>query len=156
MVSAVNFLRDNFMHVWSKIALATSLCVLTAHGWAQTGSPTDSSATISTAPANAASDDPAFAAFPPVTPGIRPPKATSAPDPKFPELPADAEPRGTVVMLIGINGKGRVEAVRVLHSDEPAFEKTAVATVKKWKFKPAEKDGRPVPVQVTVEMKFQR
>jgi len=28
--------------------------------------------------------------------------------------------------------------------------------VKKWKFKPAEKNGQPVPVQVTVEMKFQR
>jgi outer membrane biosynthesis protein TonB len=31
-----------------------------------------------------------------------------------------------------------------------------VDTVKKWKFKPAEKNGQPVPVQVTVEMKFQR
>lgn len=87
---------------------------------------------------------------------MKPPKATSAPDPKFPDLPADAEPRGTVVLLIGVSAKGHVEVVRVLRSDEAAFEKTAVATVKKWKFKPAEKDGRPVPVQVTVEMKFQR
>ena len=59
-------------------------------------------------------------------------------------------------MLIGITAKGHVEPVRVVHSDEPAFEKTAVDTVKKWRFRPAEKDGRPVPVQVTVEMKFQR
>jgi TonB family protein len=44
----------------------------------------------------------------------------------------------------------------VLRSDEAAFEKTAVETVKKWKFKPAQKDGHPVPVQVTVEMKFER
>jgi len=87
---------------------------------------------------------------------MKPPKATRAPDPKFPDLPADAERHGTVVMLVGVNGKGRVEAVRVLRSDERAFEKTAVETVKKWKFKPAEKNGSPVPVQVTVEMKFQR
>ena len=91
-----------------------------------------------------------------MTKGIKPPKATSAPDPKFPDLPAGVEDHGTVVMLIGVSAKGRVEAVRVVHSDEQAFDNSAVATVKKWKFKPAEKDGHPVPVQVTVEMKFQK
>jgi len=101
-------------------------------------------------------DDPEFAAFLPVTKGIKPPKATSSPDPKYPDIPADAEPQGTVVMLIGITAKGHVEPVRVLHSDETAFEKTAVDTVKKWRFRPAQKDGHSVPVQVTVEMKFQR
>jgi protein TonB len=59
-------------------------------------------------------------------------------------------------MLVGVNAKGHVAAVRVLRSDEQAFEQTAVATVKKWKFKPAQKDGHPVAVQITVEMKFQR
>jgi TonB family protein len=101
-------------------------------------------------------DDPTFAAFQPVVKGIKPPKATSAPDPKYPDLPEGAEPQGTVVMLIGVTARGHVDPVRVLHSDEPAFEKTAVDTVKKWRFRPAEKDGHPVPVQVTVEMKFQR
>ena len=91
-----------------------------------------------------------------MTPGIKAPKATRAPDPKFPDLPADAEPHGTVLMLVGVNAKGHVAVVRVLRSDERAFEQTAVETVKKWKFKPAEKNGSPVPVQVTVEMKFQR
>jgi len=138
------------------IAPAISLLLLSAFLPAQRSTTTsDSSSTISTAPATAA-EDATFAAFPPVTKGMKPPKATSAPDPKFPDLPADAEPRGTVVMLIGVSAKGRVEAVRVLRSDEPAFEKSAVDTVKKWKFKPAEKDGRAVPVQITVEMKFQR
>jgi TonB family protein len=143
------------MRLLSPVALAISVFLLLGHGWAQTGAPSDSSSTMSVTPANNA-DDPAFAQFQPVTKGMKPPKATSAPDPKFPDLPADAEPRGTVVMLIGVNAKGHVEAVRVLRSDELAFEKSAVTTVKKWKFKPAEKDGRPVPVQVTVEMKFQR
>jgi len=136
------------------IAFAISLLLLSGHGRAQTNNPqADSSSTIATSPA---ADDPAFASFQPVTKGIKPPKATSAPDPKFPSLPADAEPRGTVVMLIGVNTKGHVAAVRVLRSDEQAFETTAVATVKKWRFKPAQKDGRPIPVQITVEMKFQR
>jgi len=138
------------MRFLSLIALAISLLLVPGHAWAQINN-AQSSSTISPA-----ADDPAFASFQPVTQGIKPPRATSAPDPKFPNLPADAEPRGTVVMLIGVNTKGRVEPVRVLRSDQQAFETTAVATVKKWKFKPAQKDGRPVSVQITVEMKFQR
>jgi TonB family protein len=130
-------------------------CALGGDALAQTTAARGDSSTLSTTPSDAA-DDPTFSQFQRVTQGIKPPKATSAPDPKFPQLPSDAEQHGTVVMLIGVNVRGHVEAVRVLRSDEPAFEKSAVSTVKKWKFKPAQKDGHPVPVQVTVEMKFQK
>lgn len=140
------------MRFRSSIAMAISLVCLCISGWAQSNAQPDSSATVATTPA----DDAAFASYQPVTKGMKPPRATFAPDPKFPDLPADAEPRGTVVMLVGLSAKGHVEVVRVLRSDEAVFEKTAVATVKKWKFKPAEKDGHSVPVQVTIEMKFQR
>ncbi|MGC2109340.1 MAG: energy transducer TonB [Candidatus Korobacteraceae bacterium] len=144
------------MRASSATALATVVLLLAGSNWAQPANPqSDSSSTISTTPSNT-SDDPEFSSFQPVTKGMKPPKATSSPDPKFPDLPADAEPRGAVVLLIGVNTKGRVESVRVLRSDHQAFEQSAVATVKKWKFKPAEKDGHPVPVQVTVEMHFQR
>jgi TonB family protein len=138
------------------IALAASLCGPAGKGWAQTAStPPESSSTLSTTPSDLL-DDQAFAQYQRVTKGIKPPKAVSAPDPKFPDLPDGAEQRGTVVMLIGVSPKGRVEVVRVVRSDEEAFDKTAITTVKKWKFKPAEKDGHPVPVQITVEMKFQK
>jgi TonB family protein len=134
------------------LVLAVFLAMATS-GWTQTQQGDASSMSTSAA---AAADDPAFVGFQTVTKGIKPPKAISTPDPKYPDLPQDAEPRGTVVLLIGVNTKGHVGPVRVLRSDESVFEKTAVETVKKWKFKPAQKDGRPVPVQITVEMKFQR
>ena len=144
------------MRTLTSIALAISLLVCSLSAGAQTGSTRpESSSTLSTSPADFA-DDQAFAQDRRVTAGVTPPKATSAPDPKFPMLPPDAEPHGTVVMLVGVNAKGHVGAVRVLRSDEKAFEESAVDTVKKWKFKPAQKNGQPVPVQVTVEMKFQR
>lgn len=140
----------NFRLVISILAMVLAMA---ANGWSQTQqNDTSSMSTSTVAPA----DDPAFNGYQQVTGGMKAPKATSAPDPKYPDLPQDAEPRGTVVMLIGVNAKGHVAVVRVLRSDETVFEKTAVETVKKWKFKPAEKDGRPVPVQITVEMKFQR
>jgi TonB family protein len=138
------------------IALAVSISMSASVSCAQTTStPSESSSTFSTTPSDLP-DDQAFTQYQRVTKGIKPPRAISAPDPKFPELPADAEQHGTVVMLIGVSTKGRVEAVRVLRSDEQGFEKSAVTTVRKWKFKPAEKDGHAVPVQVTVEMKFQK
>ena len=130
--------------------------MLGASSLAQSNSSSSQSASTITISSAGVADDPTFAPFQPITDGITPPKALSAPDPKFPNLPADAEPRGTVVMLLGINAKGRVQAVRVLRADEAAFEKSAVATVKKWKFNAAEKDGHAIPVQLTVEMKFQR
>ncbi len=144
------------MRILLLMALALSLSSFSAVSWAQTtDSHSESSSTLSTSPADF-SDDQTFSRFERVTAGIKPPKAIHAPDPKFPDLPVDAESHGTVVMLVGVGANGRVAAVRVLRSDERAYEQTAVATVKKWKFKPAEKNGSPVPVQVTVEMKFQR
>jgi len=144
------------MRILTLIALSISLSFLSATARAQTGNARpESSSTLSTSSADF-SEDQTFSRFQRVTQGMKPPKATNAPDPKFPDLAPDAEAHGTVVMLVGISAKGRVEAVRVLRSDEPAFETSAANTVKKWKFRPAEKNGHAVPVQVTVEMKFEK
>jgi TonB family protein len=116
----------------------------------------DSSSKISTTTPASTVDDETFTSYLRVTAGMKPPKATRSPDPDYPVVPADAEPHGVVVMLVGINAKGHVELVHVLRSSNDAFQNSAVATVKTWKFSPAKKDGRPVPVQVTVEMKFQK
>jgi TonB family protein len=144
------------MRILALVALAFSLTSFAFGAWAQSGgAKSDGSATVSTTTPDLP-DDETFSHFERVTAGITPPRAIHAPDPKFPDLPPDSEGHGIVVMLVGVNPKGHVQAVRVLRSDEKAFEQSAVATVKKWKFKPAEKNGQPVPVQVTVEMKFSR
>src|ERR1022692_5309510 len=113
----------------------------------------DTSSMSTSTPVNAV-DDEAFAAYQRVTKDMKPPKATKSPDPDFPVIPVDAEPRGVVVMLIGITAKGHVGPVHVLRASNEAFQQSAVSTVKTWRFSPARKDGKAVPVQVTVEMKF--
>ena len=145
------------MRTLNLIALASLSLAFASYLAAQSvGAAGDSSSKISTAaPANFP-DDEAFAAYQRVTKGMKPPKATKSPDPEYPQIPAYAEPNGVVVMLVGINAKGRVELVHVLRASNPAFEDSAVFTVKTWRFSPAKKDGKPVPVQVTVEMKFQK
>jgi len=119
------------------------------------GTAGDSSKMSTSTPA-ATVDDESFNGYQRVTPDMKPPKATRSPDPDFPDIPSDAEPRGVVIMLIGINTKGRVELVHVLRAGNEAFQQSAVSTVKTWKFTPAKKDGKAVPVKVMVEMKFQK
>ena len=138
------------------LALATLAFLLPSPVAAQSSVTAADSATMSTTtPANTV-DDQAFNSYLRVTKGMKPPKATRSPDPDYPQIPADAEPNGIVVMLVGINPKGRVELVHVLRASNAAFQDSAVTTVKTWKFSPAKKDGKPVPVQITVEMKFQK
>ena len=143
----------------TSIALAILLSFVVGKAAAQGPGPENQNqnkdtATVSNTTPETADDD-TFSHFERITRGMRPPKATHAPDPKFPDLPPDADTRAVVVMLVGVNVKGHV-AVRVVRSTSQAFEPSAVNTVKTWKFKPGEKNGQPVPVQVTVEMKFER
>ena len=122
---------------------------------AQSRTAADSSSMSTTTPAITV-DDESFASYQRVTKNMKPPKARYSPDPAYPEIPYDAEPNGVVVMLVGLNAKGHVNLVHVLRASNHAFETSAVSTVKSWKFSPAKKDGKPVPVQVTVEMRFQK
>jgi TonB family protein len=155
LLASDNMLETIRTHVLALIVLAVSLSPFSMSSEQANPQRPESSSTLSTSPADF-SEDQTFSQFLRVTQGMKPPKATHAPDPKFPDLPPDAERHGTVVMLVGVNAKGRVEAVRVLRSDEHVLETSAVNTVKKWKFRPAEKNGYAVPVQVTVEMKFEK
>ena len=138
------------------ILLAIFTLVFVSFAPAQSSKTAADSASMSTTTPAATVDDESFNAYQRVTIGMKPPKAVKSPDPDYPQIPADAEPNGVVVMLVGINTKGRVELVHVLRASNDAFQNSAVSTVKTWKFSPAKKDGKAVPVQVTVEMHFQK
>src|SRR5664279_2403379 len=141
------------LRLFTLISLAMWLSISVA---AQSTKPACDSSSMSTTTPAANVDDEAFNAYLRVTKEMKPPKATKSPDPDYPQIPSDAEPNGIVVMLVGINSKGRVDLVHVLRASNEAFQNSAVTTVKTWKFSPAKKDGKPVPVKVTVEMKFQK
>jgi TonB family protein len=144
------------MRTHNLIALAIAAIFLSSFAAAQSTAPAADSSSMSTTTPVATVEEQAFTSYLRVTKGMKPPKATRSPDPDYPKIPADAEPNGIVVMLVGINQKGHVELVHVLRASNDAFEESAVSTVKTWKFSPAKKDGKPVPVKVTVEMKFQK
>jgi protein TonB len=93
-------------------------------------------------------------------PGVRVkmegPHATYAPDPEFPEKERKARQRGkgTVVLSLVVNSDGLPSDIKVLRTLSPDFDKAAMDAVKKWRFSPGTRDGKPVAVQIKVEVTF--
>jgi periplasmic protein TonB len=64
--------------------------------------------------------------------------------------------QGIVELSVVVNDDGTVGEVKVTKSldDKYGLDEQAVIAMKKWRFKPGTKDGKPVAVEVTVEMSF--
>jgi TonB family protein len=88
-------------------------------------------------------------------PGVHAPRALSAPDPELPEAARKAHLNGDVVLVLAVNEKGGVDDAKVTHSSDRRFEQNAIDAVKQWEFAPATKDGKPVAVQIHVEITFE-
>jgi protein TonB len=87
---------------------------------------------------------------------VKAPHATYAPDPKFPEKERSARRRGrgTVLLWLVVNSDGLPGIIKVSRKLSPEFDKAAIDAVKKWKFSPATQDGKPVAVEINVEVNF--
>ena len=84
---------------------------------------------------------------------VRPPELIVRVQPEYPEMARRARIEGKVILEAIINAQGDVENVRVLRSI-PLLDNSAIAAVKKWKYKPAVQHGRPVKVFFTVVVTF--
>ena len=67
--------------------------------------------------------------------------------------PVTAISPGTVVVSVNLDAAGEIENVKVIKSSPP-FDSAALAAIKKWRFKPATLDGKPVPSVVPVVVSF--
>jgi len=76
-------------------------------------------------------------------------------DPEYPEAAARRFLSGRVVVRLYIEEDGKVEKVDVVTADPPGyFEDAAVRAFLASKFSPGMKNGRPVKVQMTLEVNF--
>ena len=64
--------------------------------------------------------------------------------------------QGSVWLSCVVSETGDITQVDVARSLDKEFglDQAAVDAARKWKFKPAQKDGKPVPVQITLELTF--
>jgi TonB family protein len=90
----------------------------------------------------------------PLGPGIRPPRATSIVDPKYTDAARKAKINGSVIVAVAINEEGGVDDVKIVRSLGYGLDQNAMAAARQGKFTPATKDGKPVPVQLNMEMTF--
>jgi TonB family protein len=85
---------------------------------------------------------------------VKPPKHIYQPDPKYVDKARREKINGVVVIAMIVTAEGRVRDVKVIKSLDAGLDKQAAAAVRKWKFEPATKDGKPVAVHLKTEVDF--
>lgn len=73
--------------------------------------------------------------------------------PDYPDIAKKAGLTGRVILKYKIDVDGSVSDVQVLEGDE-IFRKPAIDAVSQFRYRPAERDGKPVPVWMTMPFKF--
>jgi protein TonB len=86
--------------------------------------------------------------------GVSAPRALYAPDPEYSDAARKAKYQGTVVLWVVVDQNGRPRQVKIARSLGMGLDEKAIEAVRTWRFEPALKDGRPVAVQVNVEVNF--
>jgi TonB family protein len=86
--------------------------------------------------------------------GIKAPKVKYWRDPKMPKNVKGMDGK-TVVLWCVIGSDGLPHDIKVARVLQPDMDEAAVEAVKDWRFAPATKAGKPVPVQINIEVVFQ-
>jgi protein TonB len=86
--------------------------------------------------------------------GVSPPRALDTPDPDYSEEARKAKYQGTCVLWLIVDENGNPRDIKVARSLGMGLDQKAIEAVRRWKFEPAMKDGRPVAVQINVEVNF--
>ncbi|MEM7305086.1 MAG: TonB family protein [Planctomycetota bacterium] len=73
-----------------------------------------------------------------------------------PKLTAELRKKGpgTVLLVAVINEKGRIEQLSVQESSDTAFERPAIDALKRWRFLPPMRGGKPVKARLRLPMTF--
>jgi len=85
--------------------------------------------------------------------GMQPPRKMTHVDPVYPRVAQAARVEGTVILEAVIDVNGAVTSVRVLRSI-PLLDQAAIDAVHGWKFTPTLLNGVPVPIALTVTVRF--
>jgi protein TonB len=74
--------------------------------------------------------------------------------PDYPEAAQRAGIEGVVVLKATIDARGLLHDLRVLRGVDPLLDEAALAAVRKWRFRPATRGGRPVQVDYVLTLDF--
>ena len=86
--------------------------------------------------------------------GVTAPALLYKVEPEYSEEARKAKYQGTVLLYVQVDPSGKAVNMRVLHSLGLGLDEKAMEAVRKWKFKPGSKDGKPVTVEAQIEVNF--
>jgi len=86
---------------------------------------------------------------------VKKPIKVYAPQPEYTEIARKARITGVVIVQAIIDKQGNVTNVKLLKSLPMGLGQSAVEAIKKWKFKPATLNGKPVEVYYNLTVNFQ-
>lgn len=86
--------------------------------------------------------------------GVTAPRTIYAPPAELSEQARLEKYRGVVTLSAIVTSTGTVASLRVIGAAGMGLDENALEAVRRWKFKPAMKDGKPVAVQIAVQVSF--
>jgi len=86
--------------------------------------------------------------------GISAPQAIVTPDPEYTDAARRAKTQGICTLWLIVDAAGRPRDIRVVHGLGFGLDAKAMEAVQRWRFDPALKDGKPVTVQISIEVEF--
>jgi TonB family protein len=89
-----------------------------------------------------------------VAPHVSAPTLLHKVEPQYSEEAQKAGIEGTVVLYGEVGPEGLAHNLRVIRSMGHGLDESAIEAVTKWRFRPGEKDGKPVTVAATFEVNF--
>ena len=89
-----------------------------------------------------------------VGPGVKPPILTHKEEPTYTEEARSVHLQGNVMLGLIVDTTGQAADIRVLSPLGFGLDENAEAAVRKWRFKPGTKDGKPVRIEATAQVNF--
>jgi len=86
--------------------------------------------------------------------GVSNPVLIYAPDPEFSDEARRAKYQGVCVVGLIVDAQGNPQRVRIVRPLGMGLDEKALEAVREYKFKPATYQGRPVPVEINIEVNF--
>ena len=86
---------------------------------------------------------------------VRPPILVRTVDPEFSKAARDAKFSGDVEVYLWVDEDGNPQHVKVVRGVGMGLDEKAVEAIRQYKFKPATLNGKPVTVDLYIEVRFQ-
>lgn len=86
--------------------------------------------------------------------GITMPTCVYCPNPDYTDEARAAKTQGDVKFDVVIDEQGKAKRIALIQGDSYGLTTRALEAIRKWQFKPAMKDGKPVTVCVVIEVTF--